>query len=119
MNQILYKKLVIIKSLFGPQIADTNGDVIDYETIKGFTRAWKIAEQYIAGSNTLKKHTELFSPTKDDLLYINKVVKKLISILGTDKNRLTQRYIETKLQHMPLDIPNWIYAYKQLIELIK
>ena len=119
MNDTLYKKLKIIKTLFGTCISDINNNLIDYESRNGYTRAWIIAEDYISCFDTLDYSNGLKNPTKNDLKYINTVIINLVSIIGIDETILSKKYIESKLTKIPSDIHQWIIAYKQLIELIK
>lgn len=116
----LKQKLYIIYNLFQPVIKH-NETPIDSEKIISSNGYGKLTRAYAISHNYLY-YNKL--PTKSDMIYINKTVSKLISLLGKDISIINRNYIKTKLImkttiYTADDWRNWIDNYKQLIEIIK
>lgn len=108
------KKLEVVFTTFQPAPTVKKTDiVIDNQLIRNDTRAWVIADSYLFKDR---------QPTKKDLRYINQVVNKLVSIIGTDETKITKDYILANIKlniHTDDEWDKWIDSYKQLIKLIK
>lgn len=116
MKKDLKYKLKVIHGIFYEFITDYRGEPIDYyDPAKDqlCTAAERIAETYLYKSRF---------PTKDDLLTINRVVMRITNILGTDDDKITEKYVASKILRYGKPFkPNktWIKDYKKLLELIK
>lgn len=82
------EKLRMVHVLFNKLPKDSNGKYIDYMRHEdGGTRAWKIAKSY---------NTKNIEPSKEELLYLNEVCRKLFDIvvgngyLKSDLSKLLQ-----------------------------
>lgn len=120
MNNTLYKKkLQIVSDLFTNPLYDKDYDELDK----------KDYNLCLMTTDILK---EAYTPTKDNLKYINDVVSKLISILLLDASKITQKYVSSRLYtkdgfsvtRKDGKVPfrpdeTWIENYKKLIKLIK
>ena len=108
----LYNKLQIVKELFASNIKDENNQFIDNEKVLDYTRAFYIAKQYITNAK---------DPSKDDLLYINKTIKKLVDILGKDKDKIVDKYVAAKLKIKEdkfFPYSAWLTAYEDLLKIL-
>lgn len=103
-------KLNLIFRLFSSIICDKDGIRIDNETITGLgywhTRAYHIAVEYLQNNK---------QPSRDDLIYMNKTIKKLIEIVGTDTKNLKPVYFES-LDEQSMGT-EWINDYLFLLKI--
>lgn len=121
LNDSIEIKLRIVKVIFGLVLYDKQNCRIDDERdTTGYTRAYAIAKTSIESLDT---DNVLRIPAKEELIYINKTISKLISILGTNKSIINQQYVSTKLntaEKNPYEVhTQWIDAYIQLLNIIK
>lgn len=110
----LKQKLEIINILFESDLKEKQTRKrIDYEfTYNGLPIAWVVTYNY-------KCYNKL--PTKSEMIYINKIVSNLISIVGKDISIINKTYIKTKLVAYPESVmwDIWINNYKKLITMLK
>jgi len=111
----IQEKLAIVKILFSYCFNDKlNHKKVDYESIDWVGRAWNIATDYL-------RNNDKRILTENNLRYINKVIKNLVSILGTDEAKINYKYIQDNKLDISLtpEIKLWIETYKKLLILIK
>lgn len=116
----IYKKMELILILFEQKPSYNKymiNDYIDYDSPVGFpSRAWNTANNYVYdGSHLLKR---------DDLKYINTVIKNLINHLGTNKYKITIKYIKEKIYYKSFIDEDELYlnfknTYIALLDLMK
>ena len=112
----LKQKLEIIYNLFQPVI-EYNGKPIDSERQKTYYGYGKLTRAYSISYNYLYYD---ITPNKSDMLYVNNIVSKLISLLGTDISIIDRDYIKTKLNtKQPVQWNDWITHYKKLLNFIR
>lgn len=112
----LKQKLEIIYNLFQPVIKH-NETPIDSEKIKSYYGYGKLTRAYSISYNYLYYD---ITPNKSDMLYVNNIVSKLISLLGKDISIINKTYIKTKLNtKQPVQWNDWITNYKKLITMLK
>ena len=109
----LNNKLLLIKELFSTVIFDKKTDAkIDSEG-KLITRGFDVAYCYLFLDKPI---------TKSDLRYINKIINKLVNILGTDWTMINKNYVSEKISYKEKKIfipsDSWIRAYKDLLKII-
>lgn len=117
------EKLRIIMILFDYCYDNKVDCRIDSESMDWISKAWCIAYEYIRNNNARVL-------TKDNLRYINRLIKKLIEILGIDEDKINFQYIKDKGLSVAVanesnqnedtkEIKLWIATYKDLLKLIK
>jgi len=118
------EKLEIVRTLFGYCYNEKLECRVDYESSSNMiSRAWNTANEFLENGNS-----EVLS--KYNLKYINKIIKKLVSILGTDETKINLKHIlyngisisvinKMYLHDEDYEIKLWIDTYKKLLKLIK
>jgi len=123
MSDYIKEKLEIVKVLFNYCYNKKLNHSVDNEISCYGSRAWNIAFEYLKNKNT-----DIL--TINNLRYINKIIKKLVSILGADETKINLKYIQDNklnISFKPLEqqsaddaeIILWIDNYKALLKLIK
>jgi len=117
MNYNIKNKLAIVKTLFVYCYDTKNNCDIDIEMVNAFTRAWIVACRFLEKTIKYGKKVTL---RKDDLIYINKIINKLINILGTDEDKINLKYIEKCGIRIPsMYNKKWPNAYKELLKMVE
>ena len=122
-DMLLKEKMEIVNILFTPSITDENNCLLDDAYILHSNH--KLVGARVFARKYLNENYKL---TKNDLIYINETINKLVKLLSLNKKVITKKYITNKLfiWRINSQIPKkfevtdeWINAYKQLITYIK